>query len=199
MISVEQVMMDGLVDYWSFNGNLTDSVTQLAMSPAGGYSYVADRFGRPGLAIDASYMSVPDCTSSETFLSVVMWANSQSNNGRFLYSLNSLAYWLQTSNGQFSVVVQHHVLFTTSSSVSLFPINEWTHIAVTFDSSVAKLYINNVLSYQYARFVYWLAYHNGNDCVLGQTLPLLTFVDDLMFFNRTLNDTEISTLYGFYN
>ncbi len=89
-------------------------------------------------------------------------------------------------------------------SVSAIPLNEWTHIALTFDSTLTenqvKIYSNGVLDAQAT----WatIPATNTNDLIIGAdiynypgTAPRWEYIglmDDIQIFNTALLETEIS-------
>ena len=77
-------------------------------------------------------------------------------------------------------------------------LNEWAHMAVTYNGSVFSLYINGVL--ENSSLVNGNVTWNSNNVWIGKEngapLYLNGSFDDIMIFNRSLNADEIAALYA---
>ena len=76
---------------------------------------------------------------------------------------------------------------------------EWSHIVITLDTNMTKLYINNVLVSQYVSplIAYKGLFHLGSSDNGSFRLKTGTKLDDFRLYNRVLTVDEISELYNY--
>ena len=84
------------------------------------------------------------------------------------------------------------------SSISV-PTEEWAHVAVTWDGSTIKYYVNGVKDAIEGSYSTSLNVYN-NDLLIGKDAPGATEwfngnLDDLYLYNRALSESEIQELY----
>jgi hypothetical protein len=75
------------------------------------------------------------------------------------------------------------------------PVNQWVHLAVTYDGTTAKVYMNGVLENSAARTVT----SEASGVIIGASKTFGNlwkgWIDDTQVFNRALSGTEISDQY----
>lgn len=75
--------------------------------------------------------------------------------------------------------------------------SNWHHFVMTYDGTTEKIYVDNTERISYSRSS-WLT--NFNRIVVGGTnlgsWPILGLFDQVYFYNRALNTTEVSQLYN---
>lgn len=75
------------------------------------------------------------------------------------------------------------------------PVNQWVHLAVTYDGTTAKVYMNGVLENSAARTVT----SEASGIIIGASKTFGNlwkgWIDDTQVFNRALSSTEISDQY----
>lgn len=207
----------GLVAYWPFNGNAKDesgngnhgTITGELITP------VADRFGVEGKAYKfwfPSYISVP--TNSSFFtneFTISYWNKVEAYWGlRSVLSCvgNNGGYQQVLDGSGFTYLLGYNFSnpgdkwFWASYVVPNTP-NTWQHIIVTYqktgeNSSTSKLYLNGELksSDTYANSI---AYPGSEIFYIGRNhsdLGLNGELDDIRFYNRLLNETEIKSLFN---
>ncbi len=191
--SNENFMSEGLVGYWTFDGNTINwrtntfndisgngnNATTTTMSTS--TSPVAGKIGQ-ALKFNASgYLTISDSASLDPTAAVSMsvWANTNVvANGQVISKYNALSssdpYEIQFWNdgeiyGNFS---------TTGGPISVmhcpYAINTWYHIVATYDGIRAKLYLN------------------GKP---GGSTPFNGTIDDVRIYNRALSAGEVAQLY----
>lgn len=111
---------------------------------------------------------------------------------------SSSGYKLQCPNAKptFQIGVNGTSVVSVASSASI-PLNEWTHIAGTFDGTKMKVYVNGQLMAQ-KDLVYSIT-DNGENFRIGEGSKFTsrTFkgrIRDVGLWNYSLADTEINTL-----
>ncbi|MEK6958510.1 MAG: LamG domain-containing protein [archaeon] len=173
-----------------------------------GYGYEPGGWG-PGVANTTGYtialwikLNAP-ITPADTATRVVFWGGNgihlQFNNA----SVPAVAY------GGRLVLEQHNFNYpdgsasTTANCISdatTWDANRWYHIAVDWNLTTLKLYVNGVLqSSQPAMSLpprdWWMVGNMGVGGVIDGTLPLNGSVDELMVFDQALNQADINKLY----
>ena len=181
---------DGLINFWSFNGNMYDSISKLTMN--GSFSYVNDRNDRANSAIDynGGYSFIPKCANANTIQTIALWIYVTNGDGNHnLIDLNNDFYTLSIVNGQIRFWVDGQ-LYVTSS----YGTNVWTHIATTLNGTMHYLYKNGEVTWSGPHA---LAVNYGNVCSFGwykSGWNLYAYLDDVFFFNRALNESEVITI-----
>ena len=192
-----EVILDGLIGYWGFNGNTLDLVTGLSIS--GSFEYVNDRNGHENSAINfnTNYAIIPNCANNNVssvslwiFMTQILYGSQtifdingwslRIVNGQFQYGDSTLNYQIK------SYPIQKLNILTKNMLV-----NRWIHVATTIDGGIANLYMDGDLFWT---DVYSLALADVNECTLGSfasLLPLNALLDDVFFYNRALSGDEI--------
>jgi Concanavalin A-like lectin/glucanases superfamily len=120
----------------------------------------------------------------------------------------SYGTWL-ASNGQFifSVCAKGDEYVGPSAvvvSVNTVPLNQWTHVAATYDGSTLNVYLNGQLENQ-AAFPYGI-FAGTNDLGIGAVVggipagefsyPFSGLIDEPAIYNRALSAAEIQGIYS---
>ena len=216
-IDVVGDLMDGLANYWNFDEETGLIVTDLSgqangtRANLGSTSTAGWVSGIDGNALDfegaGSFVSLPsDKLSFTNNFTVTVWVNPHNAAGegaflsvrcgyqqsgfRFFIVNNSLSVQGQTTSGWKG---------TTFGDGSI-QTGGWYHLAVVYDKSTVRAYINGV----YQGSAYW-----GGDLVMNPmahsqigTQSGYFFdgvIDEMMIFNRTLSVQEVSQLHQLVN
>jgi hypothetical protein len=212
-------LKQGIVGYWPFDGNTSDLSGYNHNGENDGADYTS--FGKVGGAYSFngynSLISVPNTANfyGMTNLSVCAWVyiNGEGrDNGIFLVQQNQqyeggaswgLFWW---HNGGYPLgfsVTTNESSWVDKPSTSLLQPGQWYHVCGTYRSGELKEYINSQLDRTYT----------GGSAPTGRIAstngPLLFgaettwqderfngLIDEAVIWNRTLNSTEISELYG---
>ena len=76
-----------------------------------------------------------------------------------------------------------------------FDINEWVHVTFTYDGTNVKCYVNGTLRKTQNRAGDPIITYTG-DLIIENDYPETDLIDDVRFYNRALNATEILSIYG---
>jgi hypothetical protein len=196
---------------YQFNNNTNDSSPTVANATAsGGFSYVNDRFGNATSAIRLNgtnaFVEVPDGVWFDGAYSTSCWIRPETfANYSRIYDFgngqandNILACYTQGTNGRFAAqnynAANGGTLVSATSGAAL---NQWSHVAVTFDGSTTKIYLNGVLLVSgtslNARRIYRTLNYIGRSNWASDAFAQCAF-DDFMLWNRVITDTEIRVL-----
>ena len=196
---------------YQFNNNTNDSSPSAANATAsGGFSYVNDRFGNVTSAIRLNgtnaFVEVPDGVWFDGAYSTSCWIRPEAfGNFARIYDFgngqtndNILACLTQGTNGR--LAAQNYngsnggTLISAGSGAAL---NQWSHVVVTFDGSITRIYLNGVLlisgtslnARRITRTINYIGRSNWASDAFAQCA-----FDDFMLWNRVITDTEIRVL-----
>lgn len=208
---------DGLVAWWPGDGNTNDIQGGNTGALVNGATFASGKVGesfsvdgvddyievphsavlniQQAITIDVWVMKLGACTDN-------CWVVMKQNEADSLSCCDHLRYGLYVAGytdnrAGFSLSLDNWTDVLTSPNP--IPNNEWTHIAGTFDGSIAKLYVNGVLSNSQAQEgvitsttqgpLYIGATRHGYDEFFnGQ-------IDEVEIFDRALSDGEIFAIY----
>ena len=175
-------------------------------------SFVTDRFGNANsaLALNGGWTQVPSGVyfdSSEFTISVWVYPQQIGFWARIIDFGNGL--------GMDNIVISLATIYTPKYSLHFFKnssiilavessqnltLNEWQFLAVTFNGTNERLYLNGVLTYE-SNQDYNLPTLSRNSCYIGKSnWPTdgfsSSYLDDLRFYNKSLNSNEILELFN---
>jgi hypothetical protein len=213
--SKSSFLNDGLVAYYPFNGNANDSSGNGNHGiEHGGVGYVDGVIGKAG-SFDGinDYIEIEHSSSLDISQSITLstWVNFDNINtieyGKDWVSILTkdnftLSYGLMFSLGENKVFRFYHkgisVDTTDFLAKDIISTNRWFHITVSYNGSLAKIYINNILVS--TNNSNGLIEKNLKNILLGKNDgPYPYFLDgkldDLRIYNRALSEEEIQQLY----
>lgn len=144
--------------------------------------------------------SVPDVESAYT---ISMWVYATAKGGLFSRSVGS--GWLderlvlhQYSSNKLRLTHSNGSAYNTVDSSADFPLNQWVHVAVTWDGSSANFYFDGALDV--TRALTRATEHSGVKTWIGRVEGLGSNyftgkIDEVRVYNRALSATEILNLY----
>jgi|GEM_PF-729684 len=159
---------DNLIDD-NCNGVVDDSGTAMAFD--GSNDYVDTNFGVSGTSFTKEFRVFRTTENGTQYLSFASDSKIIINGSGYLQ--------YQDNNGYGPV------------SSQAIPLNEWAHVAVTFDNSISliKLYINGILVGSGNAY-----YHYGNGAYLGYaSSSFLGRMDEVRFWNYARSQSEIQS------
>ncbi|NLF51142.1 MAG: DUF11 domain-containing protein, partial [Leptolinea sp.] len=188
--------VEGLVDWWPFDGNMSDVAGGRDGSPSFDIAYASGLVGQ-GLNFDGIDDSVGlgNWFDYQDF-SISMWIKPdsiQTSDARILDNnfISSQNWSIQQNNNQ-----TNHYLW--SGDIGYLSSNKWQHLVISHDGSgVSKSYVDGVLTnttqsgqinYNSSRFL-----HLGQAEAGGNNWNGL--LDDLDVYNRALSQDEIKNIY----
>jgi glucose/arabinose dehydrogenase/fibronectin type 3 domain-containing protein len=204
-----QVTPPGLVGAWAFDegaGTTVDdasghgnqgTVAGATWTTAGRYGGALSFNGATNLVRVADSTSL-DLAGAMTLSAWIKPAVSQSG-WRTIMQKQSDAYYLNASSGAGALRPAGGGTFGTAGSTvvgpTANPVNTWTHVALTYDGSLQRLWINGV---QVATVIISGTIQNtANPLFIGGNVPYGEYfqglIDDVRVYNRALTQSEIQS------
>ncbi len=208
------VPSNGLLGYWSFNGNANDLSGNGNNGTNNGAILTADRFGNPNNAYSFnginSFIQIPNNTNLQNFsamtisawVKVNQWYTYSNTNWFPIVSKSSTA-----TPGYFSYGFNQNYFYSninsnqSESPTYISPLNQWVNCTVVFEATSVKYYVNGVLIGTDFTFVSLGTIDSNGDLFIGKDDPGITefangIIDDLGIWNRALTQEEISDFYN---
>lgn len=208
---VDPLKLD-LSGWYQFNGNLKDQSGHLAdaqrmpLSRVPGVIYTYDRKGIANSAVsfDGNYYLTMSNVPVQQNMSVSFWvrkfATNIGNAGSILRH-NSTGLEVNQVDNQFwgRVMSYANDLSQTSIFTNNFADTKWHHIVVTYANDAMTMYVDNQLQGKTTNIFtvidkftqYLLGYAHGYTAQYWKG-----DIDDLRFYKRTLNATDVQGLYN---
>ncbi len=208
----------GLVGWWKAEGNASDSAGSNLGTAYGGLSFTN---GKVGTAFSfngtTAHVRVPDSTSLHftNALTIEAWVYPTSH-GSYHDMFNK---WDLVGSSQKSYDMALHPdgrayltvcadgndgFATAVLTTNALPLNQWTHLAATYDGAFLRIYVNGAYQAQ-------VAYSHGifpgtHDLGIGGTVgggapgqvgfPFAGLIDEPAFYSRALTQPEVLTIYN---
>ena len=151
-----QSLSIGLIHYWSFNGNVYDSVGGANLYGGLNAALTSDRFNKPqsALGLYNGFYTLPNGVYFNSNYSVTLWVKARSFNansriidvGNGEYNSNVIIHLTKGVSGclqqEFYVGNSYESNSETSKPLTL---NKWQHVAFTQSNSKGSIYIDGVL------------------------------------------------------
>ncbi len=205
----------GLVGYWTFNGPDMTTSTSTDVSGNGnnglltGTSKPKVSIGKigQGLNFDGNgYIDVGNKSSlNVTDLSISTWVKPQNGAVGILGKWGtSPYYYIIMSANDICIRLSNATFNTYCTGSSVVPYNQWSHIAMTVNSSTFRLniYVNNTLYGPYVLDPGQIGpYTNSNSFNIGNIGNALGgynfkgIMDEVRIYNRVLSPAEVKQLY----
>jgi hypothetical protein len=209
---------DGLVSWYSAQGNVNDTHGEnhgrFFLSPSlYGAGKIAQAFDLPGRN-NADVIEVPDDPSLDftSSFSIEMWvapsAAGHPAGTTFLISKGDLnnvdtqSYGIiLTSDLKVVNRVGNGTAIDQVASTSAIPLNQFTHIATTYDGTTLRVYVNGVLDASQATSIGTLLDTGGPLFIGGgffvsSLRNAVAAIDEPSLYNRALSDAEIASIHG---
>jgi len=205
-----------LAAHWSFDNDETDSVGSLNWTLNGGATYSTDAQegshslqldGVDGYAGQASTSILNDAFSTET---VLMWFKADTTSGtQVLYDEGGTTRGLsiRIDNGNLEAAIRDASTQVTVSTS--FSITDWSHVAITFDNGLFKLYLNGA-EQDSIMAGFTIATAHSNAAGIGARNAQDAFgnsstgdyfgglIDDVQVYDNALSASDIAALAGGY-
>jgi Concanavalin A-like lectin/glucanases superfamily len=137
----------------------------------------------------------------DTAVTYSAWINPARFSGMiFIKNSSSENKYLALSNDQrIHFYLYACMSFVDLSSAATVPLDEWTHVAATYDGGFARIYINGQASGLRETTASCNVSDSGANVYIGSTNNASDFfqgaIDDVRVYQRTLTATEIDQLY----
>lgn len=220
-------LTNGLVANYPFNGNTNDiSGNNFNGVTANGPFLTSDRFGTPNSAyyfdgIDDFIRIADNGAFSTPQISIVAWFQTESSALQCIVGKRSYTNTTVTGGAQYQMAINYNLFpgivsnlvgnnntCTSISSSSYLNSNvwlcntRWYCVVITFDGSRHKVYIDGALKVdQQTSFSGFLSCNSeirlGNWWQLDM-LPFKGKIDDVRWYNRALNQSEVTALFDNY-
>ena len=202
---------NGLVSWWSFNGNVQDNWGNNDGTINGADCNTQGKYGRGCKFYSASdYINVnPDILSDANEVTISAWINLDT----YATTSQSTIISDRVGNLDFHLVIfpddtnPHKLLFTINTSVgtlvssvssSDIPLNSWTHVVGRYDGSNVEVYIDGVQDGSINSTSGTIT-SNSNEIKIGSfgadNNIFNGTIDDVMIFSRALSSEEITAIY----
>ena len=183
-----------MTNYWDFDNDFYDKIGKLNLYNVVNVSFASDRYGRPNSAVflNNGSMQAPSGVYFSGPLTITFWIYSTINVSNYIISFTgdskypSMAFYV-------SITPLTHLDFNNNGiSCQQYPAQPklfvWTHVTLIHDGTNSRIYYNGTIksiknctslptnSLKYSNYI-------GN--------PGYFILDELKFFNRVMNTTEI--------
>lgn len=218
-LSQAQIVTDGLVAFYPFNGDTKDYSGNGNDGTNKGATIAADRFGNAQGAYyfdgAGAFVEVPANSANEpdSFVSISIWVKAEDFTTRqtplckrLFHNANPYNSYVLTST---DIGPSQQWAFGVSSGTpgsGLGPIapgamtTTWTHIAGTYDGANVKIYVNGTLAATQAKT--GLLGYTDSTLRIGLGIPgsslqyFKGWIDDVRIYGRALTPAEVSLLYS---
>jgi hypothetical protein len=213
-------MTKGLVAYYRFDGDLEDAsgvglhgTAMGNITYASGVAGTSARFDGPDDFVSVPYSAALDTITQElTIAAWVMTSGSEPLNGHVVYRESTFdplrpddaIYALQVDGSAtdpvrgLSFKMKGEKGPTSDLGATTFPSGTWTHVAVTFDGTIFKFYVDGSEALLGGfPFGFDAIETASSDLLIGKGasgLPLHAALDELRIYNYALSKTEIQEL-----
>jgi len=201
MKTIAQIPAEGLIAYWPFNGNPSDSSGNGHYGMLHGSILVNDRFMLEDKAYSFNH-SNNDYIQTDIYDSVLanytavgwFYWNGKDNShaiGTYLEAGKGWAWKVYNNKVRF---YQKNIAF--NSTYDIVPMT-WFHVSISFDGSVARLYMNGEENSSQP-----VSGSTGETLVIGAIPKYLSefnwdgYIDEVLIYDRALSSDEIFNLYS---
>ena len=203
---------EGLVGYWNFETGGTDLSSNNNTGSLNGsaqYSTDQDSLGQ-SLYLSGGYFSAPfheDYNFTDSY-SIVLWFKEESTSlatliSRWQYGTSERSYQIQTnwagSNTITNLFSSNGSTHFSQSSGAIINFNEWYQVAVTYDGTHMKLFIDGTLideySYSGAIKTSSAPLLLGANSTTNSLYRFTGYIDEVEMFNIALTDEQVMNDY----
>ena len=210
--SILSSLENGLINYWAFSNNVDDSIGTAHLYNGINASLTHDRFGydNSALRLNSGYYCVPPGVYFNGPFTTSAWVNAKSNgwsvrvfdfsvDGPFTDNIIFGLFKDDTSASYFEIFSGYSILTTLYSNTDIV-LNEWIHLAVTFDGIQTNFYYNGIFSgsslqSQPSNLVRNTNYIGKSNFGFDDLADAV--YDELRIYNRVLDENEIKSLIYF--
>ena len=202
-------LLDGLVAYYPFNGNANDASGGGYDGSVVGATLTSDKFGNSNSSyyFDGSgdYIDIGDQTDLEGFGAVTIsaWINCGLMGGDS-YNIAGKAgvYKIDYYNSKIRFLTGNDFAGSILTTKSTLSNNEWHHIVATYDGSIKRVYIDNIMDPTTVLTSGSLG-ANTKEVSIGAHRQFETWdhffkgaIDEVRIYDRALSQSEVTQLYN---
>ena len=196
---------DGLVAYYPFNGNADDESGNGNNGTAEGATLTTDRNGNAGSAFNFNGSSIIRISDSDSLdleeaepATFSVWVNVAVQNRGHIFGKRRG----DTTNYMLDLVNGGRPMFRGYTHKGIegdepLPINQWIHLACTWDGTTCRLFIDGELSKEGSDTP--IRGPDDHDFVIGGTgaghTKFKGKIDELRIYNRALSESEVAELH----
>ena len=184
-----------LTNYWPFNGNYFDIITNTSLFNGLNNFLVNDKLGRPfsSLYLNYGYMQAPNGIYIYNEFTITTWVK--------MYSLENARrfFTMPTSSGNyilFSLTLDgygpyYYYKNGNQAVSSQLTIGKWQHLAFVIKGSQLSIYVDGILRYNAATTPIPVEFHSN--VYIGYNINNFpnAELDDIKIFNKSLSQSEI--------
>ncbi len=222
VVNSQNYDVDPVAKFTFNNGMAIDEISNTKIKTAS-ILYTSDRFGNEKSACylhgsQGSYLNLgTGKTLKPTKGTISLWVNinyptengvgylmnpiilTKNRNGDDFYEGYTMAYYIQSKKIGVATSLSEKNQVNLSSSDSIL-LNKWMHLVMTYDNQYLKFYINGNLEASIGKnfeseFSPTDSVMIGNSANKKNDRYLCGTVDDILIYNRVLNENEIKELY----
>lgn len=207
------VPTNGLVAYWSFNGNANDESGNGNNGTVNGPTQTTDRFGNSNSAYNFDgindYIMINNVVGNfgVSNFTISVWYNTQNLNQSHLinkrFNESCGNFWELRKEG-FEISQDIACIENTSiSNTQSIQLNNWYNVIISRNGNVLKYYIDGILSQTTTTSIIHNI-NNNNNLIIGAVIAPISGllqvhngkIDDIGIWNRALTNSEIIQLYN---
>jgi hypothetical protein len=225
-IRISSTLKNGLVAYYSFNGNANDRSSNGNNGVIHGAknTFVTDRFGNAASACNfngSTYIEIPGSQFNfNNNMSVAFWINPSASpdSWNVLFdkhftsgSQHTKGWFIQqnTEPGRYAYVFIHSPGAIGATSSTNLVANTWNHVVFTKGDSLLSVYVNGQKTWSDFAASKVIIQTDPQPLIIGavnigQTNPASNLnyfykgaLDEVFIYNRTLSSSEVTGLYSF--
>lgn len=206
LIPLDPFSISGIISWWSFNGDADDENDINPGTPQGGVSFINDPERGEVASFDGinGYIDVGNGASLNIVneITISAWIYPKSTNVGTIVAKNS-PYYFAFGNSQEPQTQKigggiFNGAWTWLNGNTIIPINQWSHITLTYNGSVIKVYLNGTEDGSIAKTGLLANAPDTTKIGNGTYGFNQTFngtIDDVMIFDRALTPAKIKELY----
>lgn len=152
-----QAITNSLTNYWPIiNSSLSDQAGSSSVSTTSSISYVSNRLAvsNDAVYINNGYMRIPAGTYFSSTFTLMMWVNmiqfpsaptTLFDCGGGTYGNDDILLAIDQNGFLFTEVYKANTVSGKANVSNALTLNTWVHLTLTWDGSIAQIYINGVL------------------------------------------------------
>ena len=210
-INEDPVITDGLIAFYPFNGTINDGSGKDRYGTFSNISFTTGRDENPNSAASfygyGSNIILQGLGQTNGSFSIALWYKTieggtiLSTDNIFIGTDNNYNFLLTS----WPTMINNSLGFYNPGGNPVYLDNTWHHAVITHDANESRIitYFDGVVQHNRLNSGYFVG--NNQDIYIGQKINMTRFlqvkpyfvgsIDDIYFFNRAINLTEVEQLY----